>query len=154
MASQPKKTVMKKDTGEKTDKSRPVSSKLSRGRSSAKLTGNNANGGLLSKSKQDQILKENADLQNEVKSLNSRNAELVERLKVVSSDIVERSKSKGYKFSETEQNVDNLDLPIGKISQLLEFLQHGKDPRNRATMETRVEELETRITHLNMELSK
>ncbi|XP_076096956.1 uncharacterized protein LOC143067522 [Mytilus galloprovincialis] len=153
MASQPKKSAMKKESGEKGDKSRPASSKLTKRESSAKIVNSNTNG-LFSKSKQDQILKDNSELQAEVKSLKSRNLELMERLRLITTDIVEHSKSKGYKYSSSTQNMDVLDLPIGNISELIEFLTHGKDPRNRASIETRVEELETRITHLNMELAK
>lgn len=154
MASQPKKSAMKKDTSEKGDKSRPVSSKLSKRESSAKITNSNSNGGLLSKSKQEQILKENTDLQAEIQSLTLQNSELTERLRVITNGIVEQSKLKGYTFSKTDQSTDVTKLPMEKITQLVDFLVHGKDPRNRAAIETRVEELETRITHLNMELSK
>jgi predicted nuclease with TOPRIM domain len=154
MASQPKKSAMKKDTGEKGDKSRPVSSKLTKKESTSKISNSNSNGALLSKSKQEQILKENSEYQIEIKRLSSRNNELTERLKVITNGIVEQSKLKGYKFSKTDQYTDLNEIPLGKISELTDFLVHGKDPRNRASMETRVEELETRITHLNMELSK
>lgn len=153
MASQSKKTIMKKDPAEKGDKSRPVSGKLSKKESSSKLT-NSSNGSLLSKSKQEQILKENADFQNEIKSLQNRNSALEDRLKLITSDIIEHSRSKGYKFKEDDLSKDFTDFPLAKISELLEFLQHGKDPRNKAPIVTRVEELETRVTHLNMELCK
>lgn len=153
MASQHKKTIMKKDIGEKGDKSRPVSAKLSKRESSAKLT-NSSNGSLLSKSKQEQILKENVDFKNEIKTLNAKTSELEERLKNITSDVVEHSKSKGYNFSDIDLSLDLKDFPLGKISELLDFLQHGKDPRNKAPLVNRLEELETRVTHLNMELCK
>lgn len=145
MASRSKKSAMKKDIGEKT---RPPSA------SSINREKTNKKDDKVSK-QEEKLLIQNTELQSKVETLTTENKQLKDKLQSVSRRIIEEAKNKGFELSEDEKNMTILDVPSDSLLALIHYLVHGKGKhRQRGTADTRLEELETRITHLNMELAK
>ncbi|KAJ8309248.1 hypothetical protein KUTeg_014122 [Tegillarca granosa] len=104
---------------------------------------------------EEKLTNQNAELQSKVETLTTENKQLKDKLQTISRRVIEEAKSKGFELSEDEKNMTILDVPSDSLLALIHYLVHGKGKhRQGGNAEARLEELETRITHLNMELAK
>lgn len=138
MASKQKKSSMKKET-------RSNSAKIS-----ASLKEQ-----LISKEKLEELTNQNEKLQKTIQTYKEENGQLRDKVEYLSKKIVEYGQSKGYKsMSEVENSKMPLNVSVENLNQILDFITNGDKRKKKGPVELRVEELETRITHLNMELAK
>ncbi|XP_053399450.1 uncharacterized protein LOC128557027 [Mercenaria mercenaria] len=145
---------MKKDNNNLSDKmssSRPssagsVSSKASSSQKSKEHKQRNKG------PSKEEIIKANTELCREVESLNEENQLLKSTVTAVIDKLIENAKIKGIKVSKVIENPNVTEIPAESLVALTEKMT--AESRKSDTMEYRVEELETRITHLNTELAK
>lgn len=154
MASVLSRGAMKKDAtksekgGSGVPSSRPssgssVSSKTSTSKSSSqKVKGPS----------KEELKKANEELFREVEMLNGENQVLKATISAVIEKLIENAKIKGVDVPEEIDNPNVCEIPTESIVYLTEEMT-AEEPKSH-TMEGRIEELETRITHLNMELAK
>ena len=109
---------------------------------------------LIQKEKLEDLTTQNEDLQKTVQKCKEENSALKEKVEYLSNKIVEYGQSKGYKLPLVENSKSPLDLSKENLNQILDFITNGDKRKKKGPVELRVEELETRITHLNMELAK
>ncbi|XP_060570587.1 uncharacterized protein LOC132728898 [Ruditapes philippinarum] len=100
----------------------------------------------------EELIKANAELCREVESLNEENQLLKSTITSVIDKLIENAKIKGIKIPREIENPDVTEIPSECLVALTEKMTAESHKSN--TMEYRVEELETRITHLNTELAK
>lgn len=137
MASKQKKSSMKKET-----------------RSNSAKTSASLKEQLIQKEKLEELTIQNEDLQKTVQKCKEENGALKEKVEYLSKKIVEYGQSKGYQLPVVENSKSPLDLSKENLNQILDFITNGDKRKKKGPVELRVEELETRITHLNMELAK
>lgn len=100
----------------------------------------------------DELIQANSELCREVESLNEENQLLKSTVTAVIDKLIENAKIKGIKIPKEIENPDVTEIPAESLVMLTEKMTAESHKSN--TMEYRVEELETRITHLNTELAK
>lgn len=161
MASVSNKSSMKKETGSKSERpgqgaspSRPssassVSSKTSTSKSSSQKHEKHDRPKGPSK---EELKKLNVELSKELETLTAENQVLKATVSAVIDKLIENAKIKGVDVPDEIYNPNVSEIPTESIVDLTE--QVTAEPLKSNTMEGRVEELETRITHLNMELAK
>nr|XP_022330234.1 nuclear distribution protein nudE-like 1 [Crassostrea virginica]XP_022330235.1 nuclear distribution protein nudE-like 1 [Crassostrea virginica]XP_022330236.1 nuclear distribution protein nudE-like 1 [Crassostrea virginica]XP_022330238.1 nuclear distribution protein nudE-like 1 [Crassostrea virginica]XP_022330239.1 nuclear distribution protein nudE-like 1 [Crassostrea virginica] len=137
MASKQKKSSMKKET-----------------RSNSAKTSASLKEQLIQKEKLEELTTQNEDLQKTVQKCKEENGALKEKVEYLSKKIMEYGQSKGYQLPVVENSKSPLDLSKENLNQILDFITNGDKRKKKGPVELRVEELETRITHLNMELAK
>ncbi|KAK3093478.1 hypothetical protein FSP39_016242 [Pinctada imbricata] len=143
MASKQKKASMKKDVSEKSprpstgNRAHPPSSKQLLKESAAKI---------------EQLTNENEEMVQKIDSLSRENKDLRKNLDSLATTLLEDAQIKGYGFP--RDNISINDLAIEDLLDIVNFLAHRRDKKKNGPVENRIEELETRITHLNMELAK
>ncbi|KAL3873443.1 hypothetical protein ACJMK2_036559 [Sinanodonta woodiana] len=132
----------------KHNSSRPSSASSFSSRASATKNSSNKHHG----PKKEELLKNIADLQQSVENLSEENQELKATVQALIDKFIENGKIKGVRIPKEIINPDVSEIPRDSLVNLAEMLTAESHKSN--TMEGRVEELETRITHLNMELAK
>lgn len=137
MASKQKKSSMKKET-------RSNSAKIS-----ASLKEQ-----LINKEKLEELTNENEELQKTIQRYKEENSQLRDKVEYLSKKIMEYGKSKGYELSTEEKLKLPLNVSVENLNKMLDLITNGDKRKKKGPVELRVEELETRITHLNMELAK
>ena len=142
MASKQKKPTMKKDAGEKN--SRPGTANRGPTKLSAKETA----------AKLEQLTTDNEELESRVENLTKEKRELKKRLDSLATTLVEDAEIKGYEFQKDDTSLSPNELTNDTLLDIINFLAHRRDKKKKGPVENRIEELETRITHLNMELAK
>lgn len=100
----------------------------------------------------EELKKVNADLYREIEVLTAENQVLKATVSAVIDKLIENAKIKGVDITNEIYNPNVSEIPTDSIVDLTE--KTTKEQPRSHTMEGRVEELETRITHLNMELAK
>ena len=100
----------------------------------------------------EELKKVNAELYREIEVLTAENQVLKATVSAVIDKLIENAKIKGVDIAKEIYNPNVSEIPTESIVDLTEKTT-AEQPRSH-TMEGRVEELETRITHLNMELAK
>ncbi|KAL4237322.1 hypothetical protein ACF0H5_002040 [Mactra antiquata] len=100
----------------------------------------------------EELTEANAELCREVEELNEENQKLKFTVSAVIDKLIENAKIKGVKPPKQVENPDVTSIPLDSLINFTEKVT--AESRKSDTMEYRVEELETRITHLNMELAK
>lgn len=100
----------------------------------------------------DELLQANSDLCREVEALNEENQLLKNTVTAVIDKLIENAKIKGIKIPRDIENPNVTEIPADSLVSLTEKMTAESHKSN--TVEYRVEELETRITHLNTELAK
>jgi SMC interacting uncharacterized protein involved in chromosome segregation len=137
MASKQKKSSMKKET-------RSNSAKLS-----ASLKEQ-----FINKEKLEELTSENEELQKTIQRYKEENSQLRDKVEYLATKITEYGKSKGYELSDAEKLKLPLNVSVENLNKILDLITNGDKRKKKGPVEVRVEELETRITHLNMELAK
>lgn len=99
-----------------------------------------------------ELEKANSELCREVEELNKENQTLKGTLTAVIDKLIENAKIKGVAVPAEVETPLVTDIPVECLTTFTDKLTAESHKSN--TMEYRVEELETRITHLNMELAK
>ncbi|KAH3853379.1 hypothetical protein DPMN_095901 [Dreissena polymorpha] len=100
----------------------------------------------------EELIQANTELSREVENLTTENQLLKSTIGAVIDKLIENAKIKGVKVSRDVENPNVSEVSADSLVSLTEKLTAEK--RKSDTMEFRVEELETRITHLNTELAK
>ena len=100
----------------------------------------------------EELMHANTELSREVENLTTENQLLKSTIGAVIDKLIENAKIKGVKVSRDVENPNVSEVSADSLVSLTEKLTAEK--RKSDTMEFRVEELETRITHLNTELAK
>lgn len=100
----------------------------------------------------DELVQANAELCREVEILNEENQKLKSIVSAVIDKLIENAKIKGVKPPRQVENPDVTTIPLDSLVNFTDKMT--AESRKNDTMEYRVEELETRVTHLNMELAK
>lgn len=98
------------------------------------------------------LMKVNAEMTREVEELNKENQVLKLTLTALVEKIAENAKIKSIKIPPEINNANVAKIPMNSLLKLTETLT--ADTYKSETLEFRVEEMETRITHLNAELAK
>ncbi|XP_060082444.1 uncharacterized protein LOC132561760 [Ylistrum balloti] len=147
-SNKPKKLGMKKDGGER----RPSSS---RGQSFPRSASSST-----AKSKQaiETLTKDNEELQGQLAALTTKNKQLQDNWLTLTTKLVEDAKSKGFQLGEEEQKKDTGEVSMDALLDLINSLAHKQDTKKqkpaKGSVESRIEELETRTTQMNMNLVK
>ena len=102
--------------------------------------------------KKEELIKANAELSLDVEKLSAENQRLKAILSAVIDKFVENSKIKGVVVPPEVDNPDLSEIPVESMVDVTERLT--AESHKSSTLEFRMEELETRVTHLNMELAK
>ncbi|OWF45674.1 uncharacterized protein LOC110456737 [Mizuhopecten yessoensis] len=150
MASKPKKSAMKKDGGEKG--TRPASSRGPSFPRSGSIS--------MGKSKQavEILTKENEELQGQVEALTTKSKLFQDNWITLTTKLVQDAKTKGFQLGEEDQRKALEELSVDVLLDLINSLAHKqilqKQKANKGSVEARIEELETRITQMNMNLVK
>ena len=144
--------IMKKDNNsDKASSSRPSSA----GSVSSKTSSSQKSKEHRQKDKgptKEELIKANAELCREVELLNEENQLLKSTVSSVIDKLIENAKIKGIKIPREVENPNVTEISSDTLVALTEKMT--AESRKNDTMEYRVEELETRITHLNTELAK
>ena len=156
MASSINKITMKRDIGNKSEhpgtgvpSSRPSSGSSS---VSSKTSTSKSNSHKPKGPSKEELKKANEDLYKDVEKLNGENQILKSTITSLIDKLIENSKVKGVDIPEELYTADVCEIPSNTLVDLTEQLT-AEEPKSH-TVEGRIEELETRITHLNMELAK
>lgn len=148
----PARRAMKKDSNHSnnTEKvmSRPSSGSSASSRSSSQKSKDKVKEG----PSREEISRANEKLSTEIEDLTSENQLLKSIVGAVVDKLVENAKIKGISIPAEIDNPHVTEIPVDSLVAFTEKLT-GEAPKSN-TMEFRVEELETRITHLNTELAK
>ena len=155
MASSVSRGTMKKDGSNKSE--RPgagvASSRPSSGSSaSSKTSTSKSNSHKPKGPSKEELKKANEELYKEVEKLNGENQILKSTVTAIIDKLIENSKVKGIDIPEEIYTANVCEIPSNSLVDLTEQLT-AEEPKSH-TVEGRIEELETRITHLNMELAK
>ncbi|WAR19253.1 hypothetical protein MAR_001091 [Mya arenaria] len=100
----------------------------------------------------DELIDANTELSAEVEALNTENQLLKSTITAFIDKLIENAKIKGVRVPHSLDNPNVAEIPADTLVTLTEKLT--AESRKSDTVEFRVEELETRITHLNTELAK
>jgi len=100
----------------------------------------------------DELIEANTELSAEVEELSTENQVLKATISSVIDKLIENAKIKGVKIPQVLDQPNVAEIPADVLVNFAEKLT--AESRKNDTMEFRVEELETRITHLNFELAK
>ena len=100
----------------------------------------------------DELIKANTELSQEVETLGEQNQHLKGLITSVIDKLTENAKIKGVKVPSVIMNPNVVEIQAESLVTLTEQVTAESHKSN--SLEFRVEELETRITHLNMELAK
>ena len=100
----------------------------------------------------DELIEANTELSAEVEELSTENQVLKATISSVIDKLIENAKIKGVKIPQVLDQPNVAEIPADVLVNFAEKLT--AESRKSDTMEFRVEELETRITHLNFELAK
>lgn len=106
----------------------------------------------VSKLKKDDLVKQNNDLQKQLNAMTIQNQALREKLTTLTDIVYENAKIKGLEPSTAVK--ETMEIPTGRLVSWLDELLMEEDKSSQNTVETRVEELETRTTHLTMEVAR
>lgn len=109
---------------------------------------------LISKEKLEDLTNQNEKLQKTIQTYKEENGQLRDKVEYLGKKIVEYGQSKGYKLLEEENSKLPFNVSVENLNKILDFIINGDKRKKKGPVELRVEELETRITHLNMELAK
>jgi len=99
-----------------------------------------------------EISQVNEELSLEVEQLTAENQLLKSILGIVIDKLVENARIKGVNVPVEVENAHVTEIPLDSLVAFTEHLT--AEPPKTNSMEFRVEELETRVTHLNTELAK
>lgn len=156
LQSQTRRTMKKENSNNLFEKSSSSSRPSSAGSVSSKASSTPKNKEGKQKERgpsKDELIKANEDLCREVESLNDENQLLKSTLTAVIDKLIENAKIKGVKVpSEIAENANVTEIPAVSLVSLTDQVTSESYKGN--TVAHRVEELETRITHLNSELAK
>lgn len=122
-------------------------------------SGTISNNQALNKAKQqvDDLTKERDHFKTEHDIINKNYQTQHENQEILLNKIIDDAKAKGFDLEKEHQGQPCFDVPIDSVLKLLNNLAYKQEvvkKRKRGSVESRVEELETRITHLNMEVAK
>ncbi|XP_041353609.1 desmoplakin-like [Gigantopelta aegis] len=105
------------------------------------------------RSQLDVLSKENKELKSCLTKTEEQNLELKEKLRSLTYEIIDSS-NKAEKQLEFDPNMDVVDIPLDELKSLIAMLSTSHTKAKSSLFETRIEEVETRITLLSGELGK